>query len=338
MAREAGDRLRPAEQQARLRPAEQLVAAGGDQPGAGPQPRVRIGLIGENRARPEQAGPDIADHECSQRGAVGGAHLADPGAGGLQQVGKPESVADLDQLAAADDDLAPGGQRRGRQDQRGGVVVDHVHRPGRRNRPRESVKRASAAAAAPARVQVEFHVRAARRGPHRLTRCRRQRCPAEIGVHQNAGRVDHRGQGRGGRRQRRGRGAGDARRADGPGPGQLLGAGDRLLDQRRAEQLPGRDQARVGEHDVSSRHVTARVHSRDPTPPRPLARPRAESVQQRRRTGIEPADDAVRRPPVLKTGGATRHPDASGADVTCAQAARAIGARCVPDMPLHLTA
>ena len=31
----------------------------------------------------------------------------------------------------------------------------------------------------------------------------------------------------------------------------------------------------------------------------------------RRRTGIEPADDAARRPPVLKTGRATRHPDAS---------------------------
>src|ERR1017187_5315750 len=36
----------------------------------------------------------------------------------------------------------------------------------------------------------------------------------------------------------------------------------------------------------------------------------------RRRTGIEPADDAARRPPVLKTGGATRHPDASAADPT----------------------
>jgi hypothetical protein len=45
---------------------------------------------------------------------------------------------------------------------------------------------------------------------------------------------------------------------------------------------------------------------------------------QRRRTGIEPADDAARRPPVLKTGGATRHPDASGADVTCARAPAAI--------------
>ena len=34
-------------------------------------------------------------------------------------------------------------------------------------------------------------------------------------------------------------------------------------------------------------------------------------ADQRRRTGIEPADDAERRPPVLKTGGTTRHPDAS---------------------------
>ena len=47
---------------------------------------------------------------------------------------------------------------------------------------------------------------------------------------------------------------------------------------------------------------------------------------ERRRTGIEPADDAKRRPPVLKTGGATRHPDASGADVTRAPAPPAIRA------------
>src|ERR1700758_4973761 len=45
---------------------------------------------------------------------------------------------------------------------------------------------------------------------------------------------------------------------------------------------------------------------------------------QRRRTGIEPACDAERRTPVLKTGGATRHPDASGAKVTRARAASAI--------------
>jgi len=37
----------------------------------------------------------------------------------------------------------------------------------------------------------------------------------------------------------------------------------------------------------------------------------SRSRASRRRTGIEPADDAARRPPVLKTGGTTRHPDAS---------------------------
>src|ERR1700691_244346 len=42
-------------------------------------------------------------------------------------------------------------------------------------------------------------------------------------------------------------------------------------------------------------------------PPGPLV----GQAGQRRRTGIEPADDAARRPPVLKTGGATRHPDTS---------------------------
>ena len=42
----------------------------------------------------------------------------------------------------------------------------------------------------------------------------------------------------------------------------------------------------------------------------------------RRRTGIEPADDAARRPLVLKTRGATRHPDASESTLlTCAGAA-----------------
>src|SRR5215813_11998281 len=46
------------------------------------------------------------------------------------------------------------------------------------------------------------------------------------------------------------------------------------------------------------------------------------SGRWRRRTGIEPADDAARRPPVLKTGGATRHPDASGPDPTAQPRAR----------------
>jgi hypothetical protein len=42
-----------------------------------------------------------------------------------------------------------------------------------------------------------------------------------------------------------------------------------------------------------------------------LADASSQARSSRRRTGIEPADDAARRPPVLKTGGATRHPDTS---------------------------
>jgi hypothetical protein len=56
----------------------------------------------------------------------------------------------------------------------------------------------------------------------------------------------------------------------------------------------------------------------------PLPGPARAEAGARRRTGIEPADGAARRPPVLKTGGATRHPDASSADVTRARAAPAI--------------
>jgi Phage integrase family len=55
---------------------------------------------------------------------------------------------------------------------------------------------------------------------------------------------------------------------------------------------------------------------------------------QRRRTGIEPAGDAKRRPPVLKTGGATRHPDASGADVTRARPTPAIRTAGVPALSM----
>jgi hypothetical protein len=48
---------------------------------------------------------------------------------------------------------------------------------------------------------------------------------------------------------------------------------------------------------------------------------------QRRRTGIEPADDAERRPPVLKTGGPTRCPDASGASLPTVPGTRLAGPR-----------
>ena len=56
--------------------------------------------------------------------AVGRAHLAQPRARALDDLGDAEPVADLDELAARDDDLAPARERRERQHQRGGAVVD----------------------------------------------------------------------------------------------------------------------------------------------------------------------------------------------------------------------
>ena len=59
-------------------------------------------------------------------------HLDEPGARAGEHVGDPEAVADLDQLAARDDDLAALGERGEREQHRRGVVVDDDARPRRR--------------------------------------------------------------------------------------------------------------------------------------------------------------------------------------------------------------
>ena len=56
------DQLGRAEQQTRLRAAEQLVAAGGDEVGAVAQDGRRVGLVGQQRVRGQQPGADV-DHE-----------------------------------------------------------------------------------------------------------------------------------------------------------------------------------------------------------------------------------------------------------------------------------
>ncbi len=82
-----------------------------------------------------------------------------PRAGALQQLGQPEAVADLDQLASADDDLAAGRQRGGREHERGRVVVDHMHGLRVRHGPGQCRQHRRAAAAAGARGQVELNDR-----------------------------------------------------------------------------------------------------------------------------------------------------------------------------------
>ena len=51
--------------------------------------------------------------------------LDEPGSRAREHVGNPEAVADLDQLPARDDDLAPLGERGKREQHRRGIVVDH---------------------------------------------------------------------------------------------------------------------------------------------------------------------------------------------------------------------
>jgi hypothetical protein len=137
------------------------------------------------------------------------AHLADARAGRFEQIRQPESVADLDQLAAADDDLAARGQGGGRQHQRGGVVIDHMHGLRPRHGAGQRGEHAAAAASPLAGRQVVLKIGIARGGLNRCGRRSGQGRPAEVGVQQDAGGVDDPGEAVGPGRQRRDRGVGD---------------------------------------------------------------------------------------------------------------------------------
>ena len=297
----------PAEQQPGLRTAEELVAARGDQGGAVPQRGGGVRLAGQQRVRDKQPGPDVEHHRGTQAGQladghgggealdaevgrvhledergprpgrlgvvrerrpVSGAHLAQPGAGGGEQVGQPEAVADLDQLASADHDLArlAAGQRGGREDQRGRVVVDHRDRLGGGYGPGQGVERARAAPGADPRGQVELHVAVPCRRHDGVHRRGRQRRPSQVRVHQHPRRVEHRGQ-RGSPGGQFGHGrVGDLLRGDLLVPGPLLGAAHRRLDQVAAQPAFGLRQAGIGQQQVRARHVAPAIHVANDTP------------------------------------------------------------------------
>ena len=97
---------------------------------------------------------------------VGGARavrrpdLDEARAGAREHVGDAEAVADLDQLAARDDDLATLGERGEREQHRGGVVVDDERRLGA-GQPAEQRRDVVLARAARARREVVLEVRVA---------------------------------------------------------------------------------------------------------------------------------------------------------------------------------
>ena len=123
-------------------------------------------------------------------GAVRRADLDEPRAGAGEHLRDPEAVADLDQLAARDEHLAALGERREREQDGGGVVVDDERGLGA-GQAAQDRGRVHLARAARAGVEVVLEVRpAAADLEHALERLGRERRPAEVRVHDHAGRVE----------------------------------------------------------------------------------------------------------------------------------------------------
>ena len=126
-----------------------------------------------------------------QARAVGRPDLDEPRAGLGDDLGDAEAAADLDELAARDDDLAPGGERRGGQQRRAGAVVDDERRLGARELAQQALDVGVARAA---RAAPRGRARGSR-SPRRRGRPRRGRPAASgarprFGVDDDAGRVE----------------------------------------------------------------------------------------------------------------------------------------------------
>ncbi len=113
-----------------------------------------------------------------------------------QHVRDAEAVADLDQLAARDDDFAPFCESREREEDRGRVVVDHQRGLCSRQAP-EKTREMILARAARAGLEVVLEIGVAAADlRHASERGVRQRRAAEIRVHEDSGRVQDTPEGR----------------------------------------------------------------------------------------------------------------------------------------------
>ena len=124
-------------------------------------------------------------------GLVGRPHLAEPGAGDLEDLREPEAPPDLDELAARDDHLPAGRQGAERQDGGAGVVVDDGRGLGP-GQPPEQVGDALRAPAAFPAGEVELEVAVTARHPcHGLDGLGGQGRPTQPGMEQDARGVEH---------------------------------------------------------------------------------------------------------------------------------------------------
>jgi len=122
--------------------------------------------------------------------AVRRADLAQPHAGGREDVGHPEGAADLHELAAAEDRLAPGCERVQREERGGGVVVDHRRRLRPRERREHARHRGLAPNALPLLAVDRDHAVPRRLAGDRIDRGLREHRAPEPRVQHDAGRVD----------------------------------------------------------------------------------------------------------------------------------------------------
>ena len=186
--------------------------------------------------------------EVLEVGAVGGADLDQLGAALAQDVGDAEAVADLDELAAGDEHLAAARRGGERQQDGRGVVVDDERVLGAGDGAEHVVDVVLARGAFAAR-QAVLEVRVAHGGgDDGLDRRPRQQRAPQVGVHDDAGRVDDAPQRRrdgrleqagdpgheGGRREVRRLGGGRLAGLPPPGSPPAAGRGPRARRRRRA--------------------------------------------------------------------------------------------------------
>ena len=139
------------------------------------------------------AGTDGA-HVILQMRAIRRPHLAQDGAAAHHDVGDPELAADLDELAAGDDDLLAVGQGFERQQNGCRVVVDDQRVLGAGQSPQQLLDvRVPRAALLGDEIEFEVGVAFGDAG-HALEGERAERRAAEIGVEHDASCVDHRPQ------------------------------------------------------------------------------------------------------------------------------------------------
>ena len=205
------------EKQTRSAPARRLSAGVGSSPTRPSAPEPRSSTSGNSLARATAASsPSRGCSEnpttrkfdwCTRRSegrlrpdrpfVIGGARAIrrsdfdETRARPCEHVGYAEAVADLDELAARDDHLASFRESREREEHGRGVVVDDERGVGTGQAPEEG-REVILARAAFTSLEVVLEVRVARPDlRHSPERSLRQRCAAEVRVHEDPRGVQH---------------------------------------------------------------------------------------------------------------------------------------------------